>query len=190
MREIGPPAVAQVHDRERDLAHHVDPAHLLVELDAVEDRERAVRRPRCCRGGGRRGIRGRIRGRGAGDHRAARRACSSIVQRCERIQLRELRVACPAAAGSREVLPRDARGRVRRAERVRRARRRLRPGAPPRPRRRARRCRPRSVRRGRAASLARAPCGNSRIFTAYSMAGPSPPIAGASTLPVIATTSR
>ncbi len=42
MREIGPPAVAEVHDRERDLAHHVDPAHLLVELDAVEDRERAV----------------------------------------------------------------------------------------------------------------------------------------------------
>ncbi len=40
------------------------------------------------------------------------------------------------------------------------------------------------------ASLARAPRGNSRIFTAYSMAGPSPPITGASTLPVIATTSR
>jgi hypothetical protein len=38
--------------------------------------------------------------------------------------------------------------------------------------------------------LARPSCGNSRIFTAYSMAGPLPPRTGASTLPVIATTSR
>ena len=38
--------------------------------------------------------------------------------------------------------------------------------------------------------LARASWGNSRIFTAYSTAGPVPPITGASTLPVIGTTSR
>ena len=42
MRKIRPAAILEVHRRERDLAHDVDPAHRFVELDAVEDRELAV----------------------------------------------------------------------------------------------------------------------------------------------------
>ena len=42
MREIGATAILQIHHREGDFAHHVDPAHLLVELDAIEDDELAV----------------------------------------------------------------------------------------------------------------------------------------------------
>src|SRR5262249_44684898 len=42
MREIGAPAVLEIHHGECDFAHHVDPAHLIVELDAVEDDELAV----------------------------------------------------------------------------------------------------------------------------------------------------
>ena len=42
MRKIRPAAVAKVHHRERNLAHDVDPAHLFVEFDAIEDRELAV----------------------------------------------------------------------------------------------------------------------------------------------------
>jgi len=44
---------------------------------------------------------------------------------------------------------------------------------------------PRSSSRASSAS-----CGNSRIFTAYSIASPDPPGAGASTPPAIGTTSR
>ncbi len=40
--EIGVAAILEVHDRERDLAHDVDPAHRLVELDAVENDQLAV----------------------------------------------------------------------------------------------------------------------------------------------------
>src|SRR4029434_9917018 len=40
--ERAAPAMLEIHDGERDLAHHVDPAHPFVEFDAVEKRERAV----------------------------------------------------------------------------------------------------------------------------------------------------
>ena len=42
MAEVGAATILQVHHGEGDLAHHVDPAHLRVELDAVEDHELAV----------------------------------------------------------------------------------------------------------------------------------------------------
>ena len=42
MAEIGAAAIREIHHDEGDFAHHVDPAHRVVELDAVEDDELAV----------------------------------------------------------------------------------------------------------------------------------------------------
>ena len=42
MCQIGAPAIFEIHDRERNLTHDVDPAHRLVELDAIEDGQFAV----------------------------------------------------------------------------------------------------------------------------------------------------
>ena len=42
LREIAPPTMLQVHHRERNVADDIDPAHALVELDAVEKRDLVV----------------------------------------------------------------------------------------------------------------------------------------------------
>ena len=42
VRQVGPPAVFQIHGEERDLAGDIDPAQALVELQTVEDGHRLV----------------------------------------------------------------------------------------------------------------------------------------------------
>ncbi len=54
-------AIDEIHHRERDLAHDVDPAKRIVELDAVEQHAGRRRCGRRCPGAGRRGIRARTR---------------------------------------------------------------------------------------------------------------------------------
>ncbi len=189
VREIGATAVLQVHHREGDLAHHVDPAHRLVELDAVEDDELAVDRARCCRDAGRRGTRARSLARGgAGKRRAARRA-----------RARSRRGGDSMLGRAPHPWPRAERSRRSCAARDRR----ISSGAPNAPSGAATaiapwnagdlRREPVDVGGPELAALEqparqRAPARNSRIFTAYSSAGPSPPRTGASMLPVIGTT--
>ena len=42
MRQVGPPAVFQIHGEERDLAGDIDPAQVIVEFNAVEDDDGVV----------------------------------------------------------------------------------------------------------------------------------------------------
>jgi hypothetical protein len=185
---IGATAILEVHHREGDLAHHVDPAHRFVELDAVEDDDLAV--------DARDVVEMQIAVAFAHEallpttnESVAARGVLALGPGAELLELGLLRCGLQQGREDLEVALRETQDFVGGAERAVGSRDRDRAVELGDPRRE-------HVDVGGpswpAASnrLASASWGNSRIFTAYSSAGPGPPTIGASMLPVIGTTSR
>ncbi len=189
VREIGTTAILQIHHGEGDFAHHVDPAHLLVEFDAIEDDELAVDARDVAQMEVAMALahEAPLRRRRKASRRAA---CSRSVQRAEVARARRAPVPWPATGRSRKSsAAQDAefhpacRTPHRRGD-ADRSRERRRPWP------RACRCRRRRARHARAIGSPARPAEIRASSPRTRVAGPAPPITGASTLPVIGTTSR
>jgi hypothetical protein len=185
--EVGATAILQVHHREGDFAHHVDPAHRIVEFDAIEDGDLAID----ARDVAKVQVAVAFADEPASLPLGERNVTGSVLTldpKCERIELRPVGGRPQERADLGKILQRyaqnvvgPAEGAVRRGDINRGVKGCDLGGQHVDIQRLAARC---------AASSGERLLRNSCILTAYSGAGPSPPRIGASIVPVIATTSR